>query len=143
MNGEQFAGLLQCEVNFLTWVGPHTSSRNPTAVEGRGSKRPRVEEQPSSSSLAAEAEADDATFSDVEEPPPTPKQPRSSVFEGGFDFRLAPTADASQQICPLCGRLLVLAWDSSRGELVSKDSVLLRHVMYHTECARTRRPSVR
>ena len=110
------------------------------------------DEVPSPTSWAAnpmddEDAAGDAQFSDAEDDgPPTPSaEERSRLLEAeaaSFSLEGVVPADAWQPVCRACGRELVTVWDEARGELVVRDAVMFRHVIFHQPCALKAMPSL-
>ena len=110
------------------------------------------DEVPSPTSWAAnpmddEDAAGDAQFSDAEDDgPPTPSaEERSRLLEAeaaSFSLEGVVPADAWQPVCRACGRELVTVWDEARSELVVRDAVMFRHVIFHQPCALKAMPSL-
>mmetsp|Transcript_74934 Transcript_74934/g.124930 ORF Transcript_74934/g.124930 Transcript_74934/m.124930 type:complete len:205 (+) Transcript_74934:11-625(+) len=134
-----------------------TNSRLTFPARSSASPRPAIPSQSSASSWPARhvkssgylhkrklSEPEGARFSDDEDEDDASAglhQEEEADWEvDGFEFSGVVCADESQPSCNLCGKRFKVSWDHERNEIVVTGAVMLRHVIYHTQCANARMP---
>ena len=107
------------------------SSRSVPSEQSKRMKAAAVDRNESGGTRDEEQE--EARFSDGEDERPTGR-PLGDVGGEGFDFSGTVCADATQPVCLLCHEPLDASWSNERNELVVRDAVMLRHIIYHAQC---------
>ena len=111
----------------------HAGSSRPVQPEQSKRMKTAAVDRVASSGGARDEEQEEARFSDGEDELDTGR-PLGAVGGEGFDFSGTVCADASQPVCLLCHEPLDISWSNERNELVVRDAVMLRHIMYHAQC---------
>lgn len=81
-----------------------------------------------------------AKFSDDEEDPGDGGAAVRWDDDGSADFSHVRSFHAQQPACGMCGKPFQPNWNAQREELVVYDVVMLRGVLYHSECIRAAPP---
>ena len=109
-----------------TREGPNTSTAATASSGGHAAPPAPPPEQPA------------ATFSDDEDSEGEEAVRFLEELQAGFDFSGSASADAAQMVCALCKAPLDVSWDAAREELVVSGGVMVRHTIYHIDCALSR-----